>query len=108
MIILLGDDFDKQYGIREFGANGAIIILETARKAEQRVIDERLLDDPVEETTICDDSVDSNVNMDSVMNKVEKLASDNDFSGNFNIDLNYGNNQNIYGQENQYNDNANE
>lgn len=79
MMILLGEEFDKQFTPKGLGASGVHIILETARRAAQRVIDERLLDDPAEEPTVCDDSADSNVNMESVMNKVEKLASDNDF-----------------------------
>ncbi len=79
MMILLGEEFDKQFTPRGLGASGVQVVLRTARRAAQRVIDEQLLDNPVDETTVCDDSVDSNINMDSVMNKVEKLASDNDF-----------------------------
>lgn len=46
------------------------------RDAAQRGIDERLLHDPAEETAACDDSANLNVNIDSVVNKVETLASD--------------------------------
>ena len=96
LMILLGEEFDKQYGIREFGASGALVILETARRAEQRVIDERFLDndsvdydvnlppipitEPVQESALDEETQAVFKDMFSVLDDLEKIVSEDNGS----------------------------
>ena len=89
LMILLGEELEKDTSCKRFGESGVSVTLKAAQEAAQRVIDERLLD-PVEpsdakpdqtndpqETDVADGT--DQINMDSIMEKVSDLVSDKSF-----------------------------
>lgn len=89
LMILLGERFERDFGYKGFETSAIRIILDMTKKAIRRVIDERLLDsdepsdtqsDPIKDSTETEATNETaEINMNSIMGKVNDLVSDKSF-----------------------------